>query len=347
MNAIQPKTMSIVPSSRIPLIASRMLALLSLHCSIASAFTTSSSSSLRPSLQPLSKYDTVHQSSTISKRPAMTTLWADAFDNRDINNQAGNDQSVGEEGQSRRSFFLTSLPVTIGCVAIAGAGITAAPQINRMGKTTGTSIPLPPRTTIKLNSVGDALTLIEDMCDRKFLHAVVASDYRFLYRGMPLSSQTLPTVVEREGSDLLVPGTYGEDSLEAVTFFRKLDGAMTAKPVRPGNGHLSTTSTRDAAAWGSPASIWPLSGKSEDVSAHFAFYEDGGAFWPRPKAWSKTAKSVDDGIIVDGINCGSVNLEDALRTKDNEILFATESYLAIPSEWDQELREGLRNAFIM
>jgi len=183
----------------------------------------------------------------------MTTLWADAFDNRDINNQAGNDQSVGEEGQSRRSFFLTSLPVTIGCVAIAGAGITAVPQINRMGKTTGTSIPLPPRTTIKLNSVGDALTLIEDMCDRKFLHAVVASDYRFLYRGMPLSSQTLPTVVEREGSDLLVPGTYGEDSLEAVTFFRKLDGAMTAKPVRPGNGHLSTTSTRDAAAWGSPA----------------------------------------------------------------------------------------------
>eukprot|EP00555_Chaetoceros_dichaeta_P003762 CAMPEP_0198249552 /NCGR_PEP_ID=MMETSP1447-20131203/1051_1 /TAXON_ID=420782 /ORGANISM="Chaetoceros dichaeta, Strain CCMP1751" /LENGTH=283 /DNA_ID=CAMNT_0043934223 /DNA_START=220 /DNA_END=1071 /DNA_ORIENTATION=- len=283
----------------------------------------------------------------------MTTLWADAVDNRDITSETGNDQSAGEEGQSRRSFFLTSLPVTIGCVATAGAGITAYPQINRMGKTTGTSIPLPPPTTIKLNSVGDALTLIEDMCDRKFLHAVVASDYRFLYRGMPprssssSSSQPLPTVVEGEVSDLVIPGTYGEDSLEAVTFFRKLDGAMAGKPVRPGNGHLSTTSTRDAAAWGAPASIWPLSGKSEDVSAHFAFYEDGGAFWPRPKAWSKTSKSVDEGIIVDGINCGSVNLEDALRMKENEILFSTESYLAIPSEWDQELREGLRNAFIM
>lgn len=286
----------------------------------------------------------------------MMTLWADAADDHDINGEVEDTHNVGE-GQSRRSFFLTSLPATIGCAATAGAGILAAPRPNVIDKTlgagaiivaTGKNTAIQPTPT-KLKSVGDALSLIEEMCDRKFLHAVVASDYRFLYRGMPLSWQPLPTVVEGEGSDLLLTGTYGEDSLEAVKFFRKLDGAMASKPVRPGaNGHLGTTSTLDAATWGSPASIWPLSGGgSDDKYAHFAWYEDGGAFWPRPKAWSKSSKSVDDGIIVDGINCGSVNLEDALRTMDNEIMFSTESYLAIPSEWDKELREGLRNAFIL
>jgi len=306
-------------------------------------------------LQPLSQHDNLHQSPTISKRPATTKLCADAVDNRDMNDEAMDNQIAGE-GQSRRSIFL-NLPAMVVSVATAGAGIEAAPRINDLGNTigaTGTSIPIPPPVTtmytqaLKSLQVGDALTLIEDMCDRKFLRAVVASDYRFLYRGMSLPWEPLPTVVEKEMSDLLLPGTYGEDSLEAVRFFRELDVAMASKPVRPGvNGHLGTTSTRDAAAWGSPASIWPLSGLSEDNYAHFAFYEDGGAFYPRPKAWSKTAKSVDDGIIVDGINCGAVNLEDALRSKDNEIMFSTESYLAIPAEWDQELREGLRNAFIL
>ena len=331
---------TMVSSSRMSLITPLVLTLVLIHCMVITGFTTLSSVSPLFSQHPtFTRHGNSPVPLTVSQQLTLITLSADAVDDRDVNGDDG-DNILGKSIESRRSFFLqiASVPVTI------GSGIIAAPRLKdvstfRFGASM-TTIP------IKLGSVEEVLNLIEERCDRKFLHAVVSSDYRFLYRGMSPNWKQLPTVVEGEGSDLLQPETYGDP--EAVTFFRKLDEAMDSRPVRPGmNGHLATTSVGDAAVWGSPVSIWPLAGVEGDKYAHFAWYEDGGTFWPRPKAWSTTVTSVDDGIIVDGINCGSVNLEDALRSKDGEILFSTDSYLAISSKWDKELREGLRNAFIL
>merc|ERR1711957_607672 len=126
-----------------------------------------------------------------------------------------------------------------------------------------------------LASVEDAIALLEQRCDRKFLHSIVASDYHFLYRGSQSSpmARTRPAIVEGEGSDLLLPDTYGEEA--ALSFFRKLDDAMASGPIRPGvNAHLATTSLSDSAEWGSPMSIWPLSSESSSEQnnhyAHFA-----------------------------------------------------------------------------
>lgn len=253
-----------------------------------------------------------------------TALWADTADERTI------------DDESRRSFFttLTSLPVTVAAVATAGAGILAS------------TAPTTPSTTLpKLRTVKDALNLISLRGDRKFLHSVVASDYRFLYRGAapapPRSGRRTPTLVSGEAPDLLLPGTY--PSPDALAFFQTLERAMVSSPVRPSNGHLATTSVRDAAEWGSPVSIWPLDG-GWDQYAHFAWYEDAGKFWPRTEGRVGTA---GEGIIVDGVNCGSVNLEDALRTEGGEVMFGAEEYLEVPAEWDRELREELKGAFLL
>lgn len=200
-------------------------------------------------------------------------------------------------------------------------------------------------TVTYLSSVDEAVALLEKSCDRRFLHAIVASDYRFLYRGFSSSSNNntplKQPLVTTEPCDLLSPETYGSD--DAVTFFRKLDEEILTdkEPIRPRNGHLGVTTPSLAAEWGTPVSVWPLGD-----NVHFAWFRSGGAFYPRQGGNVASVSRSD--IIVDGINCGEVSLEDALSRDETEIMFSGETpFLAVPLALEDQLREGLKNAFII
>lgn len=141
-------------------------------------------------------------------------------------------------------------------------------------------------------------------------------------------------MVLQETPDLLDPDTYGSNGLK---YFQQLEELMKNDPVKPSNGHLATTSPREAAQWGVAASIWPTQ------NAHFAWFENGGLFYPRTGMASIDRSE----IIVDGRDCGSAGLEDALLRKSCEVMVATESYLVVPVRYNKQLREGLKSSFII
>lgn len=247
--------------------------------------------------------------------------------------------------RSRRDVLRAALALPAGAFALSSSS-----QKGGLVEASTTTPPgLGPRVTA-LPSVDAALDLIDASCDRRFLHAVVASDYNFLYRGLPSGGidARSPTLRD-EPCDLLDLATYGSD--EAAAYFRDLDGAMKARgsPVLPSNGHLGVTCPKAAAEWGGvAASIWPLGGgESDDDGVHFAWFESGGEFWPRPAARATGGASAD-GIIVDGIDCGRLSLDDALVGDRWEVLFrADRGFLAVPAAFDAKLREGLRQSFLV
>jgi len=193
-------------------------------------------------------------------------------------------------------------------------------------------------TTWLSSSVDEAIALIESSCDRRFFHGVVASDYRLMYRGMALEEARAPSI-RSEPCDLLLPSTY--DSLDAANFFASLDKRMENQPVQPSNGHLATTNPEAAKVWGGEAvSIWPL---GENV--HFAWLEEGEEFWSTQQQSSLDVKSLK--VIVDGIDCGRMSLEDALESNNKEIMFRADRFLAVPMGLEKELVQGLRDAFII
>ena len=182
-----------------------------------------------------------------------------------------------------------------------------------------------------LKSVREAVDLIGTSCNKRFLYSVVASDYNFLYHGLDPQEASEPSILTSKPCDLLNPETY--DSEEAAAYFAQLDQRMARElksPVRPSNGHLATTCPKAAGKWGVAASIWPI-GEDE---VHFAWYADGGLFWPRPEGASQD-------IIVDGRDCGKMSLEDALVGDNWEVLFQTDKFVSIPLKFEDELRKEL------
>lgn len=117
---------------------------------------------------------------------------------------------------------------------------------------------------------------------------------------------------------------------------------MSTDAVRPSNGHLAVTSPARAGEWGTPVSVWPLG----DDDVHFAWFRSGGAFYPRDGAVVGGSVKRNE-IVVDGVNCGDVSLEDALRGDGTEVMFSAERFLAVPIGLEGELREGLKKLFII
>ena len=196
-----------------------------------------------------------------------------------------------------------------------------------------------------LRNVDDALRIIDDQCDRTYLHAVISSDYRFLYRGVDGVSSSRPSI-RQDPPDLLDPVTYGASEPDAAAYFTDLNRFMSKRgdPITPGNGHLATTSVDDAAAWGQAVSVWPLS-----TDAHFAWYADGGTFWPNHGVSSSSSanKKLVGDIIVDGVDCGKMNLADALEGEGFEVMFRAERFLTIPMSMEKDLRDGLKRSFFI
>ena len=163
----------------------------------------------------------------------------------------------------------------------------------------------------------------------------------FLYRGIShLQNDEIRTeTMGRETSDLLVEGTY--DSPDALPFFQSIQNILENETVNPSNGHLTTSSAIDAGKWGVAASIWPRNG------AHYAWFQDGGLFYPRSISSNGGSVVQREDIIVDGKDCGKESLEDALRSESCEVLLATDEVLVVPAAMDQQLREALEGSFLV
>jgi len=185
---------------------------------------------------------------------------------------------------------------------------------------------------LKVASVDDIVTIIESACDKRYLHAVASLGYEnFIFRGIPSAEETVATV-RIEPFDLFDPNTYG--SVQAVSYFQDLEAKMKDLPIHPSNGHLATTNVNTASEWGgTAASIWPLG-----LDVHYSWFQEGGLFWPRNDI---------DGIVVDGIDCGMVSLEDALLSPETEILFCANKFLAVPIEMQSQVVSKLKSAFII
>lgn len=228
-----------------------------------------------------------------------------------------------------REQFLRS--IVAGCCSSSAivASASAVESIPSQGTTANNIRPL--------KSVREAVDLIGTSCNKRFLYNVVASDYNFLYHGLDPQEAAAPSIMVSKPCDLLNPETYGSE--EAAAYFARLDKRMAGElksPVRPSNGHLATTCPKAAGDWGVAASIWPI---GED-NVHFAWYADGGLFWPRPEGASQD-------IIVDGRDCGKMSLEDALSGDNWEVLFRADKFVAIPVKFEEDLRKELEKSFVI
>jgi hypothetical protein len=170
----------------------------------------------------------------------------------------------------------------------------------------------------KLASVDEAIQLIETSCDRRFLHAVVASDYQLMYR-RGVSARTIAIYND--------PDTLLQSSAQV---FSTLEQQLQDRPLQPSNSRLAVSHVETAKQqWGNRVvSVWPLGD-----NVHFAWPEEGSQFGT-------------PSVIVDGVDCGRMSLEDALEG-DKEILFRSDSYLAVPLSMEKELLSKLQAAFLI
>jgi len=245
----------------------------------------------------------------------------------------------------RREVVTGALLLISSTVALAGGKQSVPSTLEPLSKEEKEIVPV--SSIQQLSSVDEALNLIESSCDRRYLHAIVASDYKLMYRGIPSTNKNYPSLHVNEASDLLLPSTY--DSKDALQFFTMLQEKMSEKVIKPSNGHLATTSIEDAKLWGGDyASVWPL----DDGDVHYAWLEDGGEFWPTSNEITSNVNDYTNSrkVIVDGIDCGRMSLDDALEKKggkDYEIMFRANKFLLVPSRYEQELLSGLKSAFII
>merc|ERR1719491_1797172 len=197
---------------------------------------------------------------------------------------------------------------------------------------------------IPITNLDDVVKQIETSVDRRFLHAVVASGYhQHLY-----ASQH--QVNSNDNTNILV------ELEQHPEFWKKT-------PMQPSQCQLFVTDLDVARKrWGgrSPndvVTVWPLmsvsssssststsSGRNEDggdhsSGIHYAWPEQGGNFR------SSTTTSRTD-IIVDGIDCGRMSLEDALEG-NMEVLVQADQFLIVPLSMEEALVSRLKTSFLL
>lgn len=206
----------------------------------------------------------------------------------------------------RRAIFFTGMSVAAGYVLKENVPFGNAPAILT------TPIPQVGTDTIEssistVSSVEEALKIIEFRGDKRFLHGVVASDYKFLYE------QTR-----------IIPSDIEQIFLQKVPLVN--DKSRTLVLATTGNllGHKK-----------SRPSLWPLGNvMTSGNDIHYAWPEQGGLL--------KSNKQQ----IVDGIDCGKMSLEDALEG-EMQVLVQASTYLSVPSYMESSLRKGLQEAFLI
>mmetsp|Transcript_2631 Transcript_2631/g.5700 ORF Transcript_2631/g.5700 Transcript_2631/m.5700 type:complete len:300 (-) Transcript_2631:1640-2539(-) len=219
----------------------------------------------------------------------------------------------------RRSLLLAGVSVTAGYFLKENSAFSRVPAtLTTLEPSVEAGIVAP--TTSTVSSVEEALTIIESMGDKRFLHAIVASDYKFVYEQR---SKTLPP------------------DIDADKIFSK------KAPSSASNGSRSVVlgATGSLASKKAP-SLWPLENALCSTVAscsgiHYAWPELGGVLQSNTNTDSDAQT-----MIVDGIDCGKMALEDALEG-DMQVLVQAPTYLSVPSYMESNLRRGLQGAFLI
>ncbi len=228
---------------------------------------------------------------------------------RDISSSSRS--SSGDDGESastnRRTALLTGISVAAGYFAKENLASTSSPAILSSTLESSTTSSTSEPAIEKVLTVEQALNIIESRADKRFLHAVVASDYKFLYE----QSKTVP--------------------MDAASIFSKK--VSTARAVQLELAATASWKTKTA------FSLWPL-GESilGESDVHYAWPEQGGRLEPTAAATQT--------MIVDGIDCGRMSLEDALEG-DMQVLVQAPTYLLVPHHMEDSLRKGLQEAFLI
>ena len=226
-------------------------------------------------------------------------------------------QHLEEPGDAtRRNLFLSSLS----CLLLSGSGsLVRRQQQQRVGQA---------GIDTTFFSIDQAMDILESSCDRRFLHAVVASDYHLLYKQASSTSRKTQNQIyidETQENLLELPNRRRQDA------FLTLEEKLRDRPLQPSTSRLGFANPKTEAAQ-SLISVWPLGN-----NVHFAWMQEGTAF---------ESISSEDKVIVDGIDCGRMSLEDALEG-GKHILFRSDRYLAVPISMETELIERLKSAFLI
>lgn len=174
-------------------------------------------------------------------------------------------------------------------------------------------------------TVDQALEIIETSCDRRFLHAVVASDYHFMYEASPSTANQISIQSGKEN--------FGGSCCLSEKDMETLEGKLRDRPLQPVACRLAYANANDNnIRKQNLVSVWPV---GENV--HFAWMEKGVSF---------ESIQEDDNAIVDGVDCGRMALEEALEG-GKQVMFQSEQYLAVPRSLEKELVTKLRGAFLI
>ena len=211
------------------------------------------------------------------------------------------------------------------------------------------------------SSLDEALALIDAQCDRRFLHAVVSSDYRLLYRGVPVSSPAsqVPSVYQ-------VDDERRRHTAPVAAEFRT---ALEWQQEHHQTSHSSSRSSTLLSTWSSSSpfhvaatdpqsisstnpnqsvvSVWPLGD-----NVHFAWSKDPqAARLVSSSSHGQQAmianKETTNSLIVDGVDCGVMSLEDALERPHGQVLVHANSVLMVPATMERELVERLKQSFLI
>lgn len=177
--------------------------------------------------------------------------------------------------------------------------------------------------------INESVQIILSHVDESFLRQILDSG-KFLYRGRENFSNTFDRhsqiSVSNSKPDLFDLGTY--DDARAIQHFKDLEITLSSldSTALPSNSHIATPILTDAGQWGTPVSIWPL-----EKTIHYVWNRKDKLFWPA------TLNNVRRGIVVDS------DLASAL-VDGHEVMFKAESFLEIPSTFDNTLRSKLLQA---
>jgi len=219
----------------------------------------------------------------------------------------------------RRAVFLTGVSVTVGYFLNEKIPSSNAPAILTTLESSVETGTIKPSISTVL-SAEEALKIIESRGDKRFLHAVVASDYQFLYeQSKPISSD-----------------------IDVEQIFSK---KVPSKSNESKSVLLATTGNLGAK---NSASLWPLENAMASGSdIHYAWPEQGGVLKANKRSDdSPTDVGATQTMIVDGIDCGKMSLEDALEGK-MQVLVQAPTYISVPSHMESSLRKGLQGAFLI
>lgn len=176
-------------------------------------------------------------------------------------------------------------------------------------------------TTSSSSSAATTIQLAEWIClyTPKSFRKAVQETRNFLYRGADNDVEGGSYyLLQQPEPDLLLPETYGNDP-SAVKYFECLEarlGRSNNRPfqAKPSNGHIATSDPTEAAKWGDIVSVWPLGGRTDDDEWSYVWPRDRNVFYPKQNGGEEC---LSDTLVV------NVGLEEALRMKSREVLFAT------------------------